>query len=244
MKKFVLKHTRLFLCIFASVCAAVFIYASQQGDTPSHLQDLWLNVAASFVVVVVTLSLIEVLQKAGEKARWLDAKRPAREDINFLANASVSYVASVLGLSVNDNKYANLPRGNELSDWSDRAMVAILKDVLDIDLNTRLTKLSAKDWRRMETNMNIIKQKIDDVLHLYNNLMPPTHLAKIYQVRRKLNAFFMFLDVAPSLVTEGDGGDPKKASARAFHLQTLSELLKEYFIAVEDMYQCVYGSDF
>ncbi len=213
----------LLLCSFISF-ALGFCFDNKFGD-------FFINLSASFVIIIFTIFIVDKLLKEREIRKYKEAYNIAKDDLLSLRNMLISHMSEPLGFVVGSGGVKNAT--NEL--------LKILKKVSEIDLEEKLKGMTIKDWEHLQINLPFIRMSLSYKINLYSNLIPIDVLGKLLAVNKEFESFYMMFGFLPGLFVKEQKYWPIKKGRlengkiiRGQIINKMSQDLKNYYCAVDE----------
>jgi len=184
-----------------------------------YLHDKWsdffVNLSASFIIIIFTIFIIDQLLEKRQLARFRDAHSVAKEDLEILGNMLISYMSAPFGFNIS------------LYDYDDKiAISTILNQMLKIDFNKKLDNLSKYKREHLLLSLISIKDSLNSKISLYSDLLPPEILGKLLIVNKNFSSLnFMFGVYIICIENKNDN--------QIIVTNSLATNFKNYFLAVE-----------
>lgn len=231
-----LKRILLALLLFAF--ASLYLWLSNAFGA----NDLWVNLLASFITLMLTLFLIDYLLEQRANARFRDAYSIAKWDLKKLANMCVSYMAEPLGFTV--FRYESERGGRSLDEWSSEVIDRMLRDIRASDILNILQGMNPERWKRFAIDITFVKINLSESLNLYGEILPPELLGKFLKVNSSFaelsNSFVLFSDLftkEESSWPANRGGVRQNRLIREIQLPHHARYLNAYFSHVAEFYE-------
>jgi len=230
------KYFKYLLWILASLTAMSLLLSYILDSEDNKWDDFFVNLGASFVIVVFTIFVVNRLLDERDKKRYKDAHDTAKRDIEILKNKLVICPGEILGLAIENDDYllTELEMENSIKN--------VLEKLIKSNIEQILESHTTKDWERLERNFSSVKNSLSNIIMLYSNLVPPEILGKLLKVNQKTGDFFYEFDTFSSLFTkEKEGwlhnklGQEYNMKIRNTLISRLSVKLENYFNAVEEL---------
>ncbi len=184
-----------------------------------YLHDKWgdffVNLSASFVIIIFTIFIIDQLLEKKQLAKFRDAHSVAKKDLEILSNMLISYMSAPFGFNV------------LLYNCDDKmAIIPVLDQILKIDFDKKLDDLSKYEQEHLLLNLISIKDSLNSKVSLYSNLLPPEILGKLLIVNKNFSSLnFMFGVYIICIKDKNDN--------RILVTNSLAINFKNYFLAIK-----------
>lgn len=201
------------ICLFSS-------FVSFAGESIPSFHDLALNLAASFIVIGLTVLIFNRLENAVRSAAWEEVRSFALESLWRLSNMAVSHSLSPFGISIVHDRTGG--------------MDGLLIQVSKRNLMSELGGFTATQWTDFIAAMILIREEVADHLANYSASLKPSELAAVLNLKAKIRVVILFTDAITEPVTDPKFKWPKDYGAdfrKETSLTPIADGLLDYFDA-------------
>ena len=218
------------LIIFFIICYSL---ALNSVENPwNKLDDLYINLAASTVFILVTLIIVDSFISSDKNKKYKLAHSVAKEELLRLRNQLVMYVANPLGHEIR----------HTTPDTINENVQQVLSQMLVLNYNGVVTLLKVDQWKHIQLNLVLIRTDLLEKLFLYKDLVPPKILGALLTVNREFQSLYTLFGLFSDLLTKeekdwpiNEYGHARNAFLRGVYLIKLSDQFPAYFRAVESL---------
>ena len=178
-------------------------------------QGLFINLAATFIGILITVFYIDLILRRHEETRWSKVKVRAHERIERMANLSISAFRSAYDLGTDIFGDAFLETGDRTEI---RSMVAHAAENILIPMTpTRLNDVNQAEWKRVVQILNVVVQTGDELLKLFGDRIEPEIFSLMVEIQNKAEGILASYSLVPEAFGIDDevflSSDTRKISA-------------------------------
>ncbi len=189
LSKFLWKKLVIPLSIAALVAILLAIFSPWRG--------LFINLATTFIGILLVVCYVDFVLKQHEKSRWTQAKALIDKRILSFANVSSSQFRTAFKISHHVfNKEAI-----DVEDLSSirKEMIRITQDIILPSVDSSVQKLNTEDWKKLISQFRITWEGADSLCSVFGNRIEPEKLALIIEIQDKIwsinSLYYTFPDV-------------------------------------------------
>jgi hypothetical protein len=134
-------------------------------------QGLFINLAATFIGILITVFYVDLILRKHEETRWSNVKARVHGRIERMANLSVSAFRSAYGLDTDIFGKSFL----ETDDRTEiRSMIAHAAENVLIPITpTRLNEVNQAEWKKVVQLLSSVVQMGDELVALFGDRIEP-----------------------------------------------------------------------
>lgn len=191
------------------------------------LGDLWINLSAGFITLIFTIFIIDVLLENRRRQELKEADSVFMIEIWEMIRKMTVYILIPIDNEIK-NKFIGLNEGKHKS-----TLKGIVQEMIGTQfIDDNLHKLSIQKWEHLEINLIDIRLSMDEVIKIYQPLLPIYLIGKIYGLRKKYIEFYNHF----ALFSQTFIHDPiKDDELKNIFINELSNKLQSYYEALFEL---------
>lgn len=232
MKNLLNNHSKIIIFVFLSLLTIVSLWISYSSSFSSTTRNLFTNLAAGGITAVLTIFGVDQIIKRSNEAKWKEAKKTAKSEMEYLTNMLASHLEIPLGFKITDYEV----NSNSIEQGARTVLKQIIDEILNKDMDQLLQRMTTEKWGQLLMNLFLIRQSLSETTQLYSSILPPEILGKLLKTKRIFQNFYFSFGLVPELFTKDQsnwpsnkGGVENNKSIRASLLKGFSMDLKQYF---------------
>lgn len=158
-------------------------------------QGLFINLAATFIGILITVFYVDLILRKHEEARWSNVKIRARERIERMANLTISAFRSAydLGTDIFGESFFETDDRTEI-----RSMIAHAAENVLIPMTpTRLNEVNQAEWKKVAQLLNAVVQLGDELINLFGDKIEPEIFSLMVEIQNKAEGMLASYSVVP-----------------------------------------------
>jgi hypothetical protein len=146
-------------------------------------QGLFINLAATFIGILITVFYVDLILRKHEETRWINVKVRVHGRIERMANLSIGAFRSAYGLGTDIFGKSFL----ETDDRTEiRSMIAHAAENVIIPITpTRLNDVNQAEWKKVVQLLNSVVQMGDELVALFGDRIEPEIFSLIVETHDK-----------------------------------------------------------
>jgi hypothetical protein len=216
--------------------AAAFFFISFHIIDP--YSSLLINLSAGVIGSAITIWGVENLRKKSYEEKISPANTIADEEIRYLRNLLVCYISNVLGITVR----GYLGNRDVSEKEVEKSVDSIIAELSESNFLTLFSGLEIDQWKKIESNLILIKFDLSEKIQLYQNIFSPEIFSQLIVINKVFKDFYNSFGLFSFLLTtpekdwpENKKGPSRNRSLRDFHIRVLSEKMEIYFCEVRSL---------
>ncbi len=165
-------------------------------------QGFFVNLAATFIGILVTILYVDFIIKQHERGRWAQAKALIEKRIMNFATISASQFRTAFGIShhVLDGEAMDINDPSSIR----RAMIRLAQNVLLPSVESNVQKLDTQEWKKLISQLRITWEGADRLCSVFGNRIEPEKLSLIMEIQDEIWGIISFYSTFPDVIGVSD----------------------------------------
>lgn len=161
-------------------------------------QGFFVNLAATFVGILVTVLYVDYIIKQHERERWAQAKALIEKRILNFATLTVTHFRLAFGISYHAVNKETIDINNPSS--LAREMIRLAQNILlpSVDSDTR--KLEKEDWSKLIKQLRITWEVAERLCSVFGSRIEPEKLSLILEIQDDIWGIVSFYSTYPDVI--------------------------------------------
>ncbi|MBN1147358.1 MAG: hypothetical protein JXA78_08880 [Anaerolineales bacterium] len=162
------------------------------------LQGLFVNLATTFIGILLTVFYVDWILREHEEKRWANVQYRVNDEITKFANLAISefrtafhFTTEILDFSTFDSDNPNLIRAE---------IARIADNILIPAVSAKIVEMDQGDWRSLSANLSSVIQAADRLITLYGERINPDIFSRIVEIREKAHQILAIYFVVPDVL--------------------------------------------
>lgn len=161
-------------------------------------QGFFVNLAATFVGILVTILYVDFIIKQHEKGRWTQAKSLIEKRILNFATLSATQFRLAFGISYKmiDKEAMDINNPSSVG----REMIRLSQNVLLPSVDSSVQKLDTEDWKKLISQLRITWEVADRLCSVFGSRIEPEKLSLIMEIQDEIWGIVSFYSTYPDVI--------------------------------------------
>ena len=158
-------------------------------------QGLFINLAATFIGILITVFYVDLILRKYEEERWSNVKIRAHQRIERMANLSIGAFRSAynLGTDIFGESFLETDDRTEI-----RSMIARAAENVLIPLTpTRLNTVNRAEWKKVVQLLEVVAKMGDELLNLFGDKIEPEIFSQMLEIHNKAEGILAQYSLVP-----------------------------------------------
>ncbi len=157
----------------------------------------FINLAATFVGILITVFYVDWIIKKRENEKWLATDKRIADRLRNLINATVSGIRSALGFSADILNESILQTLDPIAIHNE--MMRVAENVIAPVVNQRVNALDQRGWKSLVMQNTNAHNGVLNFLNIFQTRLSPQQITDLLDLQEALAKTLFFYQVFPDL---------------------------------------------
>lgn len=175
------------ILVFASLIIAKFV----------QWQGIFVNLAATFIGILLTVLYVDYILRQHEKGRWAAAESLINRRIERFAIVASTQFRLAFGF-----KSDIYDRNIDMENPSSRRLeiIRINENLLLPSVSNKIQNLNQEDWKKLARQMQITWEMGDKLYEVFGNRLDPLIVSSILSIQDEIESVFDYYRIWPDIL--------------------------------------------